>query len=414
MGPSGRVLFAGTVSGETQLTAAPDVDQLLRGSVQVFSRAGLAEKAAGNRPLRVKYGVDPTSPDLHLGHTVPLNALRAFQEAGHTAVLIIGDYTARVGDPSGRSETRPPLSAESVAAHAQTYLQQVFKVLDEKRTEVRWNAEWLTPLFANTDPDPGRRLLGLMARHTVQQLTEREDFQKRLASKTPISLLELLYPLMQGYDPVALKSDVEIGGTDQLFNLLMGREIQKDFGQSTQVVITFPLLEGTDGVRKMSKSYGNAISLNDTPEDMFGKILSLSDEMMWKYYHLLTREDVAVLKAGHPMEAKKKLGEILVERFHGTEAARAARAGFERVFSNRETPQEIDDHVLSKSPLRLSEILVESKLAPSKNEARRLIQQKAVDLAGERVAQDREVTVHSPLLLKVGKRQFRRLMPPAP
>jgi tyrosyl-tRNA synthetase len=253
-----------------------------------------------------------------------------------------------------------------------------------------------------------------MARHTVQQLTEREDFQKRLASNTPISLLELLYPLMQGYDSAVVKADVEIGGTDQLFNLLMGREIQKDFAQPVQVVLTFPLLEGTDGVRKMSKSYGNAISLNDSPSDMFGKVLSLSDEMMWKFYHLLTREDVGALKAGHPMDAKKKLGEILVTRFHGAEAARSARAGFERVFSNRETPLDIDEHVVSKSPLRLSEILVESKLAPSKNEARRLIQQKAVDLAGERVVEDREVTVHSPLLLKVGKRQFRRLMPPAP
>jgi tyrosyl-tRNA synthetase len=414
MGPPGRVFFAGTVSGETHVTFVTDPDALVRGAVQIFSRDALREKLAAGRPLRVKYGVDPTSPDLHLGHTVPLNALRAFQDAGHTAVLIIGDYTARVGDPSGRSETRPPLSAESVAAHAQTYLQQVFKVLDEKRTEVRWNAEWLTPLFANTDPDPGRRLLGLMARHTVQQLTEREDFQKRLASNTPISLLELLYPLMQGYDSAVVKADVEIGGTDQLFNLLMGREIQKDFAQPVQVVLTFPLLEGTDGVRKMSKSYGNAISLNDSPSDMFGKVLSLSDEMMWKFYHLLTREDVGALKAGHPMDAKKKLGEILVTRFHGAEAARSARAGFERVFSNRETPLDIDEHVVSKSPLRLSEILVESKLAPSKNEARRLIQQKAVDLAGERVVEDREVTVHSPLLLKVGKRQFRRLMPPAP
>lgn len=412
MGSLGSTLFAGTVSGETQLIPAPDVDGLVRGTVQVFSRAALAEKLALGRPLRVKYGVDPTSPDLHLGHTVPLNALRAFQEAGHTAVLIVGDYTARVGDPSGRSETRPPLSAEAVAANAQTYLAQVFKVLDEKRTEVRWNSEWLTPLFANTDPDPARRLLGLMARHTVQQLTERDDFQKRLASKTPISLLELLYPLMQGYDSVAVKADVEIGGTDQLFNLLMGREIQKDFAQPMQVVLTFPLLEGTDGVRKMSKSYGNAISLNDAPNDLFGKVLSLSDDMMWKFYTLLTREDVGILKAGHPMEAKKKLGELLTARFHGEEAGRAARMGFERVFSNRETPQDVADHIVSKSLLRVSDILVESKMAPSKNEARRLIQQKAVDLAGERIVEDREVAVHSPLLLKVGKRQFRRLMPP--
>jgi tyrosyl-tRNA synthetase len=388
------------------------LEKLTRGAVQVFSRKELEEKLGGNRPLRVKYGVDPTSPDLHLGHTVSLNKLRAFQDAGHTAVLIIGDYTARVGDPSGRSETRPPLTPEAVAANAQTYLAQVFRVLDEKRTEVRWNAEWLTPLFANTDPDPARRVLGLMARHTLQQLTERDDFQKRLASKTPISLLELLYPLMQGYDSVAVKADVEMGGTDQLFNLLMGREIQKDFGQPPQVVLTLPLLEGTDGVRKMSKSYGNAIALNDAPGDMFGKVLSLSDEMMWKFFDLLTDHDIPALKAGHPMAAKKMLGEILVARFHGSSAAQEARAGFEKVFSKREAPQDVSDHGVSKSPQRLSEILVESKIAASKNEARRLIQQNAVELAGERVTDDREIAVHSPLLLKVGKRQFRRLLPP--
>jgi tyrosyl-tRNA synthetase len=388
------------------------LESLWRGAVQVFSRKELEEKISQNRPLRVKYGVDPTAPDLHLGHTVSLNRLRSFQDAGHTAVLIIGDYTARIGDPSGRSETRPPLTVEAVAANAGTYLAQVFQVLDEKRTEIRWNSEWLTPLFANTDADPARRILGLMAKHTLQQLTERDDFQKRLASNTPISLLELLYPLMQGYDSVAVKADVELGGTDQLFNLLMGREIQKDFGQSPQVVVTLPLLEGTDGVRKMSKSYGNAIALSDSPGDMFGKVLSLSDEMMWKFFELLTDQDVAALKAGHPMEAKKKLGELLVTRFHGRSAGEGARAEFEKIFSKREVPQDIVDHPLTKSPQRLSEILVESKVAPSKNEARRLIQQGAVEVAGERISEDRDIAVHSPLLLKVGKRQFRRLVAP--
>ncbi|MBL8024507.1 MAG: tyrosine--tRNA ligase [Elusimicrobia bacterium] len=389
------------------------LESLLRGAVQVFSRQELETKVSQNRPLRVKYGVDPTAPDLHLGHTVSLNRLRSFQDAGHTAVLIIGDYTARIGDPSGRSETRPPLTVEAVAANAETYLAQVFKVLDKTRTEVRWNSEWLMPLFANTDADPSRRILSLMGKHTLQQLTERDDFQKRLASNTPISLLELLYPLMQGYDSVAVKADVEMGGTDQLFNLLMGREIQKDFGQTSQVVLTLPLLEGTDGVRKMSKSYGNAITLSDAPGDMFGKVLSLSDDMMWKYFELLTDQDVPALQAGHPMEAKKKLGEVLVDRFHGPSAGAAARAEFEKVFSKREVPQDIVEHVLSRSPQRLSEILVESKVAPSKNEARRLIQQGAVELAGERVPDDRDITVHGPLLLKVGKRQFRRLVSPA-
>jgi tyrosyl-tRNA synthetase len=388
------------------------LDRWVRGCVQIFSRQELEEKRLLGRPLRVKLGVDPTAPDLHLGHTVALNVLRRFQEAGHTVVFILGDYTARIGDPSGRSETRPPLSPEAVATNARTYLDQVFKVLDEKRTEVRWNGEWLTPLFANADPDPARRILNLMARHTVQQLTEREDFQKRLAAKTPISLLELLYPLMQGYDSVAVKADVEIGGTDQLFNLLMGRELQKDFGQPPQVVLTLPLLEGTDGVRKMSKSYGNAIALNDAPGEMFGKVLSLSDAMMWAFYERLTEEDLPALRAGHPMEAKKKLGELLVARFHGTDAAREARAGFDKVFSKREAPENVLEFRVAASPRRLLAILVDSQLAPSKNEARRLIQQGAVELAGERVGEDRDVAVHSPLLLKVGKRQFRRLLPP--
>jgi len=389
-----------------------DIPLLLRGAVQVFSKAELEERLAAGKPLRVKLGVDPTAPDLHLGHTVVLTKLRQFQQAGHQIVFIIGDATARVGDPSGRSETRPPLDADAVKANAKTYLAQVFKILDEKRTEVRWNSEWLLPLFANTDPDPSKRLMTIMAKHTVQQLTEREDFQKRLAARTPISLLELFYPLMQGHDSVAVRADVELGGTDQLFNLLMGRELQKDAGQKPQVVMTLPLLEGTDGVRKMSKSYGNAIGLNEPANDMFGKIMSLSDGMMWKFYELLTEEDLPAVKTLHPMEAKKRLGALLVDRYHGSVAATAARDHFERVFSKRADPEDVPLHRLTRSPLRLMELLVESGLAPSKNEARRLIQQGAVEVAGERAADDRDITVHSPLLVKVGKRQFRKILPP--
>lgn len=389
-----------------------DLALLLRGAVQVFSKADLEERMAAGQPLRVKLGVDPTAPDLHLGHTVVLTKLRQFQQAGHQVVFIIGDATARVGDPSGRSETRPPLDADAVKANAKTYLAQVFKILDEKRTEVRWNSEWLLPLFANTDPDPSKRLMTMMAKHTVQQLTEREDFQKRLAAQTPISLLELFYPLMQGYDSVAVRADVELGGTDQLFNLLMGRELQKDAGQRPQVVLTLPLLEGTDGVRKMSKSYGNAVGLNEPANDMFGKIMSLSDALMWKYFELLTEEDVPAVKALHPMEAKKRLGKLLVERYHGAAAAAAARDHFERVFSKRATPEDVPSHRAARSPVRLMDLLVESGLAPSKNEARRLIQQGAVEVAGERVAEDREIVVHAPLLIKVGKRQFRKIQPP--
>jgi len=384
-------------------------DQILRGVVQVYSSKAFDEKWGGGVPLRVKFGVDPTSPDLHLGHTVALLKLRQFQDAGHTVVLILGDYTARIGDPSGRSETRPTLSAEAVQKNAGTYLDQVFRVLDQSKTEIRWNSEWLTPLFANNDPDPSRRLLSLMARHTVQQLLEREDFQKRITTQTPISLLELLYPILQGYDSVVVRADVEIGGTDQLFNLLMGRELQKDFGQPPQVSLTLPLLEGTDGVRKMSKSYGNAISLNDSPEDVFGKVMSLPDEMMWKYYELLTEEILTEVKALHPMDAKKKLGGILVARFHGESAATEAKAHFERVFSQGQTPETVTEHRASRSPIGLMDLLVEAGLSPSKNEARRLLQQGAVTLAGERCTEDRPVVIHSPLLVKVGKRQFRTI-----
>lgn len=389
-----------------------DLSLLLRGTVKVFSRAELEERLAAGRPLRVKLGVDPTAPDLHLGHTVVLTKLRQFQQAGHHIVFIIGDATARVGDPSGRSETRPPLDADAVKANARTYLAQVFKILDEKKTEVRWNSEWLLPLFANTDPDPSKRLMSIMARHTVQQLIEREDFQKRLAAKTPISLLELFYPLMQGYDSVAVRADVELGGTDQLFNLLMGRELQKDAGQRPQIVMTLPLLEGTDGVRKMSKSYGNAIALNDPPNEIFGKVMSLSDAMMWKFYELLTEEDLAAAKALHPMEAKKRLAGLLVERIHGAAAAPAARTHFENVFSQRSAPEDIPTHRATRSPIRLLDLLAEAGLAPSKNEARRLIQQGAVEVAGERVTEDRDLVVHAPLLVKVGKRQFRKVLAP--
>jgi tyrosyl-tRNA synthetase len=343
------------------------IDKVLRGAQQVVSRPELEAKLKKGKPLRVKLGVDPTAPDLHLGHTVALNALRRFQDAGHVVVFIVGDYTARIGDPSGRSETRPPLSAEAVKKNADTYLAQVFKILDEKKTEVRWNSEWLEPLFRNDAPQAGNTILGLLSRHTVQQLTEREDFSKRLKAGTPVSLLELLYPLMQGYDSVAIKSDVELGGTDQLFNLLQGREMQKDAGQEPQVVMTLPLLEGTDGVKKMSKSYGNYIAINEPPQDMFGKVMSIPDALMWKYHELLTEEDLAAAKALHPMEAKKRLAGILTGKYHGESAAVEARANFEKVFSKREDPEDVPEYRASKSPIKMVDLLIESGLAPSKN-----------------------------------------------
>jgi len=388
-------------------------ERIARGTTKIISEAELRSLLEKKKPLRVKLGVDPTSPDLHLGHTVTLNKLRVFQELGHTVVFIIGDFTALIGDPSGRSETRPPMKPEDVDKNAKTYLDQVFKILDPKKTEVRKNSEWLTPLFSRqgNNPEQMDSLGGLLARHTVQQLTEREDFAQRLKEGKPISLLELLYPLMQGYDSVAVKADIEMGGTDQLFNLLMGRTMQKDAGQTPQVVITLPLLEGTDGVKKMSKSYGNAIALQDKPEDIFGKVMSVSDAMMWKYYELLTEEDGTALKALHPLEAKKKLGELLVARYHGADAAPKARQAFEWIFSKRETPDDMPAHKVSRSPIKMSDLLLESGVAPSKNEARRLLQQGAVELDGQRVEEDSLITVDREMVLKVGKRQFRKLLP---
>lgn len=388
-----------------------DFDNLKRGAVQILSEPELRAKLEKKKKLRIKLGVDPTAPDLHLGHTVTLSKLRQFQDQGHTVVFIIGDFTARIGDPSGRSETRPPMSAADVAKNAQTYLDQVFKVLDKTKTEVRHNSEWLEPLFLNKNDDPRQTLLGVLSHHTVQQITEREDFSQRLKSGSPISLLELFYPLMQGYDSVAVKADVELGGSDQLFNLLMGRTMQKDMGQETQVVMTMPLLEGTDGVKKMSKSYNNYIALKDAPEDMFGKIMSISDDLMWKYYELLTDEDLSKAKAGHPLEAKKRLGEIITGRYHGAEAAGQARRHFEKVFSRREAPAEMPEYRVTRESMSFVDLLVESGMAPSKNEARRLLQQGAVEWAGERVQDTGVAQIKQQAILKVGKRQFRKIIP---
>ncbi len=388
-----------------------DFDKMKRGTVQILSEPELLAKLEKKKKLRIKLGVDPTAPDLHLGHTVTLNKLRQFQDQGHTVVFIIGDFTARIGDPSGRSETRPPMSAAEVAKNAKTYLDQVFKILDKTKTEVRHNSEWLEPLFLNRSDDPRQTLLGVLSHHTVQQITEREDFSQRLKSGSPISLLELFYPLMQGYDSVAVKADVELGGSDQLFNLLMGRTMQKDMDQEPQVVMTMPLLEGTDGVKKMSKSYNNYIALKDAPQDMFGKLMSISDDLMWKYYELLTDEDLSQAKAGHPLEAKKRLGEIITGRYHGADAASGAREHFEKVFSRREAPAEMPEYRVSKESMSFVDLLVESGLAPSKNEARRLLQQGAVEWAGERVQDTGVAQIKQQTVLKVGKRQFRKIIP---
>ena len=371
---------------------------LKRGCVSLVSEAELAKKLSSGRTLRVKLGVDPTSSDLHLGHSVALSKLRQFQDLGHTAVLIIGDFTAMVGDPSGRDSTRPTLTTEQVKANAQTYQDQAFKVLDRTRTELRFNSEWLEPMLREG-------LLDILKRHTVQQVLSREDFKTRLASNSPLTLLEILYPILQGYDSVAIKADVELGGNDQLTNLLMGRKMQADVGQEAQVALTVPLLVGLDGEKKMSKSYGNSIGLNDAPNDMFGKTMRVSDGLMLSYYELLTAADLAAVKAEHPMKAKKALARLIVARFHGDAAADEARAYFESTFSKKELPTDLSV-VKVPSEKTLSEIIVLAGGAKSRSEARRLIAQGGVQIDGVKRVDDAPISTPASFTLKMGKHQF--------
>lgn len=371
---------------------------LKRGCVSLVSEAELAKKLSSGRVLRVKLGLDPTSVDLHLGHSVVLTRLRRFQDLGHTAVLIVGDFTAMVGDPSGRDATRPTLTRDEVAANARTYQDQAFKILDPKKTEVRFNSEWLTPFMRDA-------LLDTLKRHTVQQLLAREDFKKRVAENSPLTLLEMLYPLLQGFDSVAVKADVELGGNDQLTNLLMGRRMQVDAGQEAQVAMTEPLLVGLDGVKKMSKSYGNSIGVSDAPNEMFGKVMKVSDELMLSYYELLTDADLNAVKAEHPMKAKKALARTLVARFHGASAGGTALAYFESTFSKKELPSDLS---VVKAPAgkTLSEIIALAGGAKSRSEARRLISQGGVQIDGVKRTDDAPVSAPPAFTLKMGKHQF--------
>lgn len=388
-------------------TAMNDIATLTARSVDLISRDELAAKLRENRPLRIKYGADPSAPDLHLGHVVGLNKLREFQDAGHTVVFIIGDFTAMIGDPSGRSQTRKPLSRDQVRANAETYQKQVFQILDPARTEVRFNSEWLSPMAFDD-------VVRLAARVTVAQMLARDDFAKRYAENAPISLVEFLYPLIQAYDSVMVQADVEVGGTDQLFNLLLGRELQKEFGQPPQVVLTLPLLEGLDGVQKMSKSLGNYIGITEPPKEMFGKVMSISDELMWRYYELVlcaTPEDIARAKALHPREAKDKLAQAIVARFHGAAAAAEASAEFARVFSRSELPSDIPEFVVQEREVSIIHLLVRCGLASSNSEARRLVEQGAVRIDDHRITDYRAiVTVHPGMVLRAGKRGFARIL----
>ncbi len=372
--------------------------RLKRGALSLVSEEELTKKLNLGRVLRVKLGVDPTSSDLHLGHSVVLTKLRQFQDLGHVAVLIIGDFTAMVGDPSGRDSTRPTLTAAEVKVNAQTYQDQAFKILDKNKTELRFNSEWLVPFMRDT-------LLDTLKRHTVQQVLAREDFKKRIAENSPISLLEVLYPLMQGYDSVAVKADVELGGNDQLTNLLMGRKMQVDAGQEAQVALTVPLLVGLDGEKKMSKSYNNSIGLNDPPNDMFGKTMRVSDELMFDYYTLLTDADLAAVKAEHPMNAKKALARTFVAKYHGASAGDEALAYFENTFSKKELPTDLRvEKTASGTPL--AKIIVQAGGAKSLGEARRLIEQGGIQIDGVKAAKDLPVSSPASFTLKMGKHQF--------
>lgn len=383
-----------------------DIETLTARSVDLISREELAGKLKEGRPLRVKYGADPSAPDLHLGHVVGLNKLREFQDAGHIVVFIIGDFTAMIGDPSGRSQTRKPLSREQVRANAETYQRQVFQVLDPARTEMRFNSEWLSPMGFEA-------VVRLAAQVTVAQMLAREDFSKRYAENAPISLVEFLYPLIQAYDSVMVKADVELGGTDQLFNLLLGRELQKQQGQAPQVVMTLPLLEGLDGVQKMSKSLGNYVGVTDAPQEMFGKIMSISDELMWRYFELVLCADaarIAEARAQHPRVAKDQLAQAVVARFHGAEAAAAASAEFARVFSQSQLPSDIPSVAIAEPELPLPALLVQCKLAGSNGEAKRLIEQGAVRIDEERMADPRaRVAIRPGMIVRAGKRGFARI-----
>jgi len=376
------------------------------------------EKAVSlNKPLRIKYGADPSAPDIHLGHVVGLKKLREFQDLGHTIVFIIGDFTGMIGDPTGRSETRKPLSREEIAANARTYQEQVFRVLDPARTEVHFNSEWCAGMTFDN-------VLKLSARVTVAQMLARDDFQKRFRENHPISIVEFIYPIIQGYDSVMVEADVEVGGTDQLFNLLVGRDLQKSFGCEQQVVLTLPLLEGLDGVKKMSKSLGNYVGINEPPKEMFGKVMSIPDELMWRYFSLVlcrTESEINGLKkdmetgARHPRKIKDDLARDVVAAFHGNDAARAASEEFARVFSEHKLPDEIPTSNvpaadLKDGKMRIIPLLVSAGLAESKSAARRLVQQGAVKLEGQKITDDKaEVHLAGGNILQAGKRGIVRI-----
>ncbi len=394
------------------------VDQALeiirRGTEEILIESELIERLKTGKSLRVKAGFDPTAPDLHLGHTVLLNKMRQLQDLGHEIMFLIGDFTGMIGDPSGKNETRPPLSREQVEANAATYKKQVFKILDPKKTQVMFNSEWMNKLGPAD-------LIKLASTHTVARMLERDDFHKRYTNGQSIAIHEFLYPLLQGYDSVAMKADIELGGTDQKFNLLMGRELQKHFGQKPQTVITLPLLPGLDGLKKMSKSLGNYIGIDEKPSDIFGKVMSLSDETMWLYFELISFKTLTEIKSyreevnqgANPRDIKFKLGEELVERFYNREEARLAREHFVAQFQKGEIPDDMPEVILQVETggLAIANMIKMAGLTDSTSDAMRLLQQGAVKLDGERV-NDRGLKLDAgqTIILQVGKRRFAKII----
>ena len=393
-----------------------ELDLLLRGVEEIIPRTGFLKKIKSNKSLRVKLGFDPTAPDLHLGHTVILNKLKLFQELGHTVIFLIGDFTGLVGDPSGVNETRPVLTQKEIRLNAKTYERQVFRILDPKKTEIRFNSEWM-------DKFSSEQFIKLSSSQTVARMLERDDFKKRYKSHKPISIHEFLYPLLQGYDSVVLKSDVELGGTDQKFNLLLGREVQKFYGQEPQSILTVPLLEGLDGVKKMSKSIGNFIAIEDDRDEMFGKIMSISDELMWRYFHLLSfksKKDIKDLKKSqdngeNPRNIKFLLAEELVDRFHGIGKGKKALEEFRSRFQKGQKPSDIKKIILplEDKEITLPKILKESGMVKSTSEALRLIKQGAIKISGKKITDEKhKISKNSFSLYQVGKRRFLEIKVP--
>lgn len=396
-------------------TVAEQIAVIKRGCVELLVQKELEDKLATGRPLIIKAGFDPTAPDLHLGHTVLIQKLRQFQQLGHDVHFLIGDFTGMIGDPTGKSETRKALTREDVLRNAETYKEQVFKILDPEKTKVVFNSSWLNELGCSG-------IISLASKYTVARMLERDDFHKRYTTQQPIAIHEFLYPLIQGYDSVAMNADVELGGTDQKFNLLMGRELQREWGQTPQCVLTTPLLEGLDGVNKMSKSLGNYIGISEVPDEIFGKVMSISDQLMLRYYELLSDKSIAEieqLKVGladgsvHPMAAKKALGREIVTRFHGAGTGDQAEANFVKRFKENEIPDEMPQvsYTTADCPLLLAKALTEAGLTKSNGEARRSIDQGGVKLNGEKVSNTNlELNASGEYIVQIGKRRFLRIM----